>query len=204
MHDVFVLQVSGRKHWRIHAPVVTDPLDNQNWEKSRDAVAAQAAGEPVIDCVLEPGDALYLPRGTIHAAEALGETSIHLTVGIHPITRYDLVRQVLDAAQHDDALRTSLPVGVDLGDPGVLAPELDATLDALRALPRSRPGGEHRARRRRPACRADPARAARPARASWPRPTRCAPTPRCGCAARCATGSARTPTASRCARSTAR
>ena len=94
VHDVFVLQVSGRKHWRIHAPVVTDPLDNQNWEKSRAAVAAQAEGEPLIDCVLEPGDALYLPRGTIHAAEALGDTSIHLTVGIHPITRYELVRQL--------------------------------------------------------------------------------------------------------------
>ncbi|HZZ97151.1 MAG TPA: cupin domain-containing protein [Jatrophihabitantaceae bacterium] len=133
VHDVFVLQVSGRKHWRIHAPVVTDPLDNQNWEKSRAEVAAQAEREPVLDCVLEPGDALYLPRGTIHAAEALGETSIHVTVGIHPITRYELVRQVLDAAQHDDALRASLPMGVDLGDPGVLAPELAATLDALRS-----------------------------------------------------------------------
>ena len=133
VHDVFVLQVSGRKHWRIHAPVVIDPLDNQNWEKSRAEVAAQAEGAPLIDCVLEPGDALYLPRGTIHAAEALGETSIHLTVGIHPITRYELVRQVLDAAQQDDALRASLPVGVDLGDPGVLAPELAVTLDALRA-----------------------------------------------------------------------
>jgi hypothetical protein len=132
VHDVFVLQVSGRKHWRIHPPVVRDPLENQNWEKFRDEVAAQAEGAPLIDCVLEPGDALYLPRGTIHAAEALGETSIHLTVGIHPITRYQLVRNLLDRAQHDDALRESLPVGVDLGDPAVLGPHLTATIDALR------------------------------------------------------------------------
>ena len=84
VHDVFVLQVEGRKRWRIHAPVVADPLDNQPWEQYRDAVAARAQGEPLIDTVLEPGDALYLPRGTIHSAEALGETSIHLTVGVHP------------------------------------------------------------------------------------------------------------------------
>jgi ribosomal protein L16 Arg81 hydroxylase len=133
VHDVFVLQVSGGKHWRIHAPVVTDPLENQNWEKVRAEVASRAEDEPLIDCVLEPGDALYLPRGTIHSAEALGETSIHLTIGIHPITRYQLVRQLLDAAQQDDALRASLPMGVDLGDPAVLAPHVSATVDALRS-----------------------------------------------------------------------
>lgn len=132
LHDVFVLQVSGRKHWRIHAPVVRDPLENQNWEKFRTEVSAQAETEPLIDCVLQPGDALYLPRGTIHAADALGEVSIHLTVGIHPITRHQLVRQLLERSQQDEALRTSLPVGVDLSDPAVLAPHLAATVDALR------------------------------------------------------------------------
>jgi lysine-specific demethylase/histidyl-hydroxylase NO66 len=132
VHDVFVLQIAGRKHWRIHPPVVVDPLDTQNWERSRSAVAAQAEGEPLIDCVLEPGDALYLPRGSIHAAEALGDTSIHLTVGVHPITRYDLVRELLDAAQQNPALRTSLPMAADLGDPAVLEPQLSATVAALR------------------------------------------------------------------------
>ena len=88
--------------------------------------------EPVLDTVLEPGDALYLPRGTIHAAEALGETSIHLTLGIHPLTRYTLVQRLLELAQHDPALRASLPMGVDLDDPAVLASHLDATINALR------------------------------------------------------------------------
>ncbi len=133
VHDVFVLQVSGRKRWRLHEPVVPAPLDNQNWERSRAEVAARAETEALVDTVLEPGDALYLPRGTIHAADALGETSIHLTVGIHPLTRYTLVQRVLEVAQRDPELRTSLPMGVDLDDPAVLAAELDATLVALRA-----------------------------------------------------------------------
>jgi bifunctional lysine-specific demethylase and histidyl-hydroxylase NO66 len=134
VHDVFVLQVAGTKRWRIHAPVVCDPLESQNWERSRAAVAAQAEHEPMLDCVLVPGDALYLPRGTIHAAEALGETSVHLTVGIHPITRYQLVRELLDLAQENAALRTALPVGVDLADPATLGPHLAATIDSLHAF----------------------------------------------------------------------
>ena len=131
VHDVFVLQVSGRKRWQLHEPVVPAPLDNQNWEKSRAEVAARAETEPLLDIVLEPGDALYLPRGTIHAAEALGETTIHLTVGIHPLTRYTLVQRLLELAERDPQLRTSLPMGVDLDDPAVLAAELDATVAAL-------------------------------------------------------------------------
>jgi lysine-specific demethylase/histidyl-hydroxylase NO66 len=132
VHDVFVLQVAGRKHWTISAPVVPDPLANQGWEQHREAVTARAAQPPLIDTVLEPGDALYLPRGTIHAAKALGETSIHLTVGIHPVTRHTLVRNLLEAAQDDAELRSSLPMGTDLADPDVLAPHLAATIDALR------------------------------------------------------------------------
>jgi hypothetical protein len=131
VHDVFVLQVSGRKHWTIHPPVVDDPLDNQPWEQHRAAVAARAAEPPLLDTVLGPGDAIYLPRGTIHSAQALGETAIHLTVGVHPVTRAQLVRHLLDLAAEDPQLRTSLPMGTDLADPAVLAGELAETVTAL-------------------------------------------------------------------------
>src|SRR5262249_7031609 len=91
VHDVFVLQVAGRRRGTFHPPVVEAPLESQPWEQFRDEVAVQAQQDPLIDTVLEPGDALYLPRGTIHAALAQGETSIHLTVGVHPLTRTHLV-----------------------------------------------------------------------------------------------------------------
>ena len=131
VHDVFVLQIAGRKQWRVHEPVLTDPLGDQPWEQHRGAVAARAAEPPMLETVLEPGDSLYLPRGYLHSATALGELSIHLTVGIHAISRYQLVRHLLAAAQDDSALRRSLPMGVDLGDPTVLAPHLRDTVAAL-------------------------------------------------------------------------
>jgi len=133
VHDVFVLQVGGHKRWHVHEPVVRNPLPDQPWQQHRAAVASRAADQPLIDVVLEPGDSLYLPRGYLHSADALGEISIHLTVGVHPVTRHHLVQQLIARARDDPALRTSLPMGVDLGDSQVLAPELSATVSALAA-----------------------------------------------------------------------
>lgn len=130
-HDVFVLQVSGQKHWRVHAPVHPDPLKSQVWTDHRDAVAQAAAGEPVIDRVLRPGDALYLPRGWIHAATALGDTSIHLTVGMAAYTRADVVDTLLGVVGDTPALRASLPLGIDVSDPDQLRPIVQETVDAF-------------------------------------------------------------------------
>lgn len=132
VHDVFVLQFAGRKHWRIHEPVFISPLRDQPWHARKSAVAARAAEAPLIDVVLECGDALYLPRGYLHSATSLGEISGHLTVGVHPVTRRTLADQVFAAFADDVELRRSLPVGVDLSDEAVLDGELEATVAALR------------------------------------------------------------------------
>lgn len=130
-HDVFVLQISGEKHWRIHAPVHVDPLRTQPWDQHRAAVARAATHEPVIDAVLRPGDALYLPRGWIHSATALGATSVHLTVGMSAYTRADVVDALLRQVGDNAALRESLPLGLDLRDPEALEPIVEETVLAL-------------------------------------------------------------------------
>ncbi|MFB2582381.1 cupin domain-containing protein [Herbiconiux sp. P15] len=122
VHDVFVLQIAGEKHWRIHAPVHVDPLRDQPWTDHRAAVAQAALGEPVIDAVLRPGDALYLPRGWIHSATALGGTSVHLTVGMAAYTRADVVRALVSTLGEHEALRGSLPLGVDWSSPEAVRP----------------------------------------------------------------------------------
>ena len=97
-HDVFVLQVDGTKRWRIHEPVLPDPLERQAWGGRKDEVTATADGPPALDVVLAPGDALYLPRGWLHSAEAQGERSLHLTIGVRALTRYALVEELLGLA----------------------------------------------------------------------------------------------------------
>ncbi|MEV8449481.1 cupin domain-containing protein [Streptomyces parvus] len=115
VHDVFVLQIEGAKRWVIHEPVLPDPLRDQPWTDHRAAVADRAAhGTPHLDTMLRPGDVLYLPRGWLHSAQAQGEVSIHLTLGVHAWTRYALAEQLTRAALaalgDDPAMRRSLPL----------------------------------------------------------------------------------------------
>lgn len=131
VHDVFVLQLAGRKHWRVHAPVQADPLRNQPWTGHAQAVADREREAPVIDAVLRPGDAMYLPRGWLHAATALGDTSAHLTVGVHVLTRFSLVEALTSLVAQDSRLRASLPLGIDAADPGQLASHLDVVREGL-------------------------------------------------------------------------
>lgn len=133
VHDVFVLQFLGRKRWRIHEPVLSSPLRSQPWEQRKAEVAARATEPPLLETVLERGDAMYLPRGYVHAAASLGEISGHLTIGVHPVTRRTLVDQVVDELANDPALRDALPPGRDLADAPALEDELAATIAAVRA-----------------------------------------------------------------------
>ena len=106
-HDVFVLQVSGRKRWIVHEPVVRLPLSSQ---PQAGAHLVQEGAEPLLDVELEPGDALYLPRGYVHAALTTDEHSVHLTVGVLSTTWYDVLTDVVALAGRDEAFRDALPV----------------------------------------------------------------------------------------------
>ena len=135
VHDVFVLQVSGTKEWRIHAPVWDAPLRDQPWTDRRADVQRAAAEPPLIQAVLEPGDCLYLPRGFLHAATALGGVSTHLTLGVHTWTRYALAEQLttqaLAALAGDAAVRGSLALGTDPTRPDTLGADVEQVRAAL-------------------------------------------------------------------------
>jgi ribosomal protein L16 Arg81 hydroxylase len=116
VHDVFVLQVSGEKHWSVHPPVREHPRPDEGWSQRRAAVESRAREKPVLDVVLRPGDALYLPSGWLHSAVARAGTSIHLTVGVAPLTGADVARELVAELSRSPALRAPLPiVGGDAG-----------------------------------------------------------------------------------------
>ena len=116
VHDVFVLQAAGQKRWIVHEPVHDDPLPSQPWTDHRTAITERVSGEPVIDTVLSAGDALYLPRGWIHSAQALDTTSIHLTIGVSALTCLDVVHAVVDTLATVGEFKKSLPIGINPAD----------------------------------------------------------------------------------------
>jgi ribosomal protein L16 Arg81 hydroxylase len=134
-HDVFVLQVSGRKRWQVHQPVVTLPTTRQ----SRAGADLVPDGQPpLIDTELLPGDALYLPRGFVHAAQTTDSASVHLTIGVLAITWYDVLRDVTTLAADDVAFRHALPLqplDALTDDPDQLAAVLQQAAAWLAALP---------------------------------------------------------------------
>jgi JmjC domain len=135
VHDVFVLQLEGAKRWQIHSPVLEAPLRDQPWNARKEQVQARAAERPLIEAVLEPGDCLYLPRGFLHAAKALGGVSTHLTIGVHSWTRFaladDMLRQALQTVARDPEIRRSLPLGVDFADPGPVSRDIELVRHSL-------------------------------------------------------------------------
>jgi hypothetical protein len=135
VHDVFVLQIAGEKRWRIRPPVHDLPLRDEPWTTRRNAVEEAAQGEPLIEETFAPGDCLYLPRGYLHSATALGGTSIHLTIGVHPWTRRhvadELVKTALTRASRSREMRLALPLGTDLVGDGPAHDDVEAVRAAM-------------------------------------------------------------------------
>lgn len=100
-HDVFAVQTHGVKRWVVHAEGADRPLDVE----------------------LHPGDVLYLPAGTRHAAQTVQQPSLHLTIGVRTLRWRDVARRVVEVALSDPALDAPLPARW-AEDPAPLATQL--------------------------------------------------------------------------------
>ena len=150
-HDVFAVQTHGRKHWVVHEPAVVAPLAHQAWSSGR-----HEPGRRILDIELAPGDVLYLPRGAPHAAETVGEVSLHLTIGVRAVTWYDVLQRAARDLGEQPSLRQSLPIRY-ADDPEALATAISLRLkEAADVLSDADPAtlagaltAEHRGGRRR-------------------------------------------------------
>ncbi|HKS29315.1 MAG TPA: cupin domain-containing protein [Pyrinomonadaceae bacterium] len=102
-HDVFILQVTGRKRWRIYGETMKYPLTMGTAPKPTDV------DNPLWEGYMEDGDVLYIPRGWWHVAFPLSEPTLHLTVGIHNRTGSDLLRWLTRSLEEREIFRQDLP-----------------------------------------------------------------------------------------------
>jgi Cupin superfamily protein len=124
-HDALIVQISGRKRWRTYGLTRPAPL------KRDVALPPRPEDEPENDFLLCDGDVLYLPRGHWHDVSALGEESLHLTIGFNRATGADLVSWLADQVRADETFRADLPRFGSVDERRVTAEGLRVRLTAL-------------------------------------------------------------------------
>jgi ribosomal protein L16 Arg81 hydroxylase len=94
VHDVFAFQLIGGKRWKVYPPTFPYPLSNHTSAQLRQ----QCPPTPALDCQLETGDLLYIPRGWWHQVTPLDQPSFHLSVGLFVPTVFDYAMWIMSRA----------------------------------------------------------------------------------------------------------
>ena len=107
-HDVFVIQLSGTKKWRLYQRPIDNPYRGESFN-TKD----YKAGELQKEFELKEGECVYIPRGLMHDATSVGEkASLHITVGLIVKKWADLMLEALsEVAIRNPKFRRSLPPG---------------------------------------------------------------------------------------------
>jgi hypothetical protein len=101
-YDIIVVHLKGNKRWFISS--LPSELPNA-WKTLSDAPPRV---DRFAEVPVEPGDLLYLPRGTTHRVDAVTD-SIHLSIGFVPLTLREAVIACLDyLADVDRPLRETV------------------------------------------------------------------------------------------------
>lgn len=125
-HDVFALQIAGKKRWRLFGITEVAPLAVPPDQKSA------APEQPTWEGIIHPGEVLYIPRGYWHAAEALDDVSLHLTFAAQHPTGLDYMRSLLSGLVTSIPARQDIPIPSFAGQPGGEAAEV--YIETLRGL----------------------------------------------------------------------
>lgn len=99
--DVFILQVEGKKLWKLYDYPLDYPLPGHDRK-----IFYNIDRAPALEVVLKPGDCLYIPRGYVHEAQTANDYSLHLTVGVYARSWVELLKTI---ALNEPLLRHSLP-----------------------------------------------------------------------------------------------
>ncbi|PTY36948.1 hypothetical protein BGP77_06595 [Saccharospirillum sp. MSK14-1] len=103
-HDVIAIQIQGSKKWSFKEPTFEYPT---NSDKSFLMEVPQQ--ETCFELRIEPGEAVYVPKGYWHVVETLTENSVHLTVGINKARNLDVLSIIEQELRRHAFFRMDLP-----------------------------------------------------------------------------------------------
>src|SRR5579863_8391192 len=100
-HDLIVVQLLGEKRWH-----VADASELPNTWRGMPPERVELGPHSTFD--VQPGDLVYLPRGTLHSVDST-EESLHLSIGFTPLTLREALLAALDQLSDvDRTLRTTV------------------------------------------------------------------------------------------------
>lgn len=100
-HDVFVVQLEGRKQWYFYGSTRSHPL-------FRDVDQPDRPEHPKWERILERGDMVYVPRGYWHDVVGLDQPSFHITIGLNLPSGTDLISWLADKSREEEVFRRDL------------------------------------------------------------------------------------------------
>ena len=125
-HDTIIVQVHGEKQWSVHNPTVLSA--------QRPWADRGVSGQEIWRGLLQPGMALFIPRGWGHEVLGSDDLSIHYTIGINRLEVHHLLERVAFEAGMHPLLRADVPFdlrapiesygGSPLDDPNGLGREI--------------------------------------------------------------------------------
>lgn len=105
-HDVFILQAEGYKRWEVYPQTVESPIFDRKHHDAR----RPKEEELYLECVLEPGDVLYVPKGHWHQAISEREPSLHLTLAVFVKSGIDFMTWLTNELREEELFRRSFPI----------------------------------------------------------------------------------------------
>lgn len=108
-HDVFALQITGEKQWRVYQRHFKDPINHPEFKLLDQSYHEQHKGPLTAEFVMRPGDLAYIPRGFYHEALAESDSTVHLSFSVVPPIGLDLISAVFERAVFDEVFRQAIP-----------------------------------------------------------------------------------------------
>lgn len=117
VHDVFAIQVAGKKQWQIFSKATEYPINHPIFTNRKQMNAGDTAGPALLDFEFEPGDLVYIPSGFFHHAMCKEDRSLHLSFGLVEMIGMDVISLAFETAIREEFFRTPVNSMISEKDP---------------------------------------------------------------------------------------